>query len=156
MRVRDLQGPWDDSKDPGIHRRTRKAREDHGTRELQAQLRAPGRSSRTSLPQSQHTKGHAGFSNSSLGKRRVGEAFPRRGGLQGHLLCLWVIPFHIWIHEIRPRGASGSALTATDTKPSRGIPTAFPEFLQSSAKLPLSIRITGEKIFSLFPSVQGI
>lgn len=85
-----------------------------------------------------------------MGKWGVGEAFPWREGLQECLLCLWIIPFHVWIHEIQ-RGSSSSALTAKGTKPTphRGIPTAFPEFLQSSAKLPLSIKITGERIFFL-------
>lgn len=45
---------------------------------------------------------------------------------------------HAWVHENRPRGSSSSALAAKSTTPTlhRGIPTAFPEFLQSSAKLP--------------------
>lgn len=65
----------------------------------------------------------------------------------------FAVPVGNSIPHLDPRdpakGSLRSALTATDTKPSRGIPMAFPEFLQSSAKLPLSIRITGEKIFLL-------
>lgn len=137
----------DDSREPGIHRRTWKAHKDHGTRELQAQLWALERSSQNSLSQSQHPRGHSSFSSSSWGKRRVGEAFPWRGE---HLLCLWILVFGSM------RSSQGDPLAVPSLQKHRGIPTAFPEFLQSSAKLPLSIKITGERIYPSFPSVQGI
>lgn len=126
-----------------------------GTRELQAQLRAQEPSNQNSLLQSQHPRGHSRFSSSSLGTRRVGEAFPWR---EERLLCLWIIPFHVWIHEIRPRGSSGSALTAKGTKPTPhgGIPTAFPEFLQFCKTTSEHQNYRKKDFFPLFSSVQGI
>lgn len=67
---------------------------------------------------------HSRFSSSSLGKWRAGEASPRREGLQEHLLCLWIIPSHVWIHQIQ-RGSSSSAPKAPKP-PLQGNPSSFP------------------------------
>lgn len=112
----------EDSREPGIHRRTWKAHKDHRTRELQAQLRALERSSQNSLSQSQHPRGHSRFSSSSLGKSRMGEAFPWR---EERLLCLWILTLGSM------RSGQGDSLAAPSlqkhqTHPPQGNPYSIP------------------------------
>lgn len=100
-------------------------------------------------------QGHWRLSSSSLGKRRMAEAFP---WAEERLLGLW-IPVFRSMRSSQGEPPAVPSVQKHQTHPTQGIPTAFPEFLQSSAKLPLSISITGERIyprFHLSKELEGI